>query len=75
MYYNTQYTDEDKENIFAQFVGQPVKCPYRDGEQFKIARGVLEGVQPGFVKIRGPLGIIIINEQNIEKMALLTRSR
>jgi hypothetical protein len=48
-----------------------VKAPYRDGTQFKIARGTLEGFENGFVKITGRLGTIIINEKNIEKMSLI----
>ena len=42
---------------------------YKDGTQFKIARCVLEEISNGFVKIRGELGTIIINEKNIEKMS------
>jgi len=57
---------------FDNFVGKSVKAPYHDGEQFKIARGVLEETNGGFVKIRGPLGTIIINERNIEKMAVMS---
>lgn len=56
-------------NLFREFLGQEVKAPYKDGAQFKIARGVLEGIDNGFVKIRGNLGTIIINEKNIEKMS------
>jgi len=63
---NTMYDD----NIFAEFIGQTVKVPYKDGPQFKIARGILETATNGFVKIRGPAGVIVINENNIEKMAL-----
>ena len=48
-----------------------MKAPYRDGSQFKIARGTLKEIKNGFVKIAGDLGTIIINEKNIEKMALL----
>lgn len=57
------------ESIFEEFLGQEVKAPYRDGSQFKIARGVLEAIEKGFVKIDGRLGTIIINEKNIEKMS------
>ena len=57
--------------IFDEFVGKEIKAPYKDGTQFKIAKGVLENVENGFVKIRGRLGTIIIKEGNIEKMALL----
>ena len=57
------------ESIFKEFLGKEVKAPYRDGSQFKIARGRLEAIENGFVKIDGRLGIIIINEKNIEKMS------
>ena len=60
-----------EEDIFAEFVGKDVKAPYRDGTQFKIARGKLLSITNGFVKIRGRLGTIIINEKNLEKMSLL----
>ena len=56
-------------SIFEEFLGQIVKAPYRDGTQFKIARGRLEAIEKGFVKIDGRLGTIIINEKNIEKMS------
>ena len=53
-------------------MGEEVKAPYRDGDQFKIARGKLEAVNNGFVKVVGRLGTIIINEKNIEKMSILS---
>ncbi len=58
-------------SVFEEFLGEEVKAPYRDGEQFKIARGKLEAVNNGFVKVVGKLGTIIINEKNIEKMSRL----
>ena len=60
-----------EEDIFTEFVGKDVKAPYRDGTQFKIARGKLLSITNGFVKIKGHLGTIIINEINLEKMSLL----
>ena len=54
---------------FEEFVGKDVKAPYKDGSQFKIARGKLNSINNGFVKITGRLGTIIINEKNIEKMS------
>ena len=58
-------------SIFDEFLGQEVKAPYKDGNQFKIARGKLDAITNGFVKISGRLGTIIINEKNIEKMSRL----
>jgi len=58
-------------SVFEEFLGKTVKAPYRDGTQFKIARGLLENIDSGFVKIRGKLGTIIINEKNIEKMSII----
>ena len=57
------------ESLFEEFVGKEVKAPYKDGTQFKIARGVLDSINNGFIKISGRLGTIIINEKNIEKMS------
>ena len=57
------------DSVFEEFIGKDVKAPYRDGTQFKIARGSLISITQGFVKIRGKLGTIIINEKNIEKMS------
>ncbi len=57
-------------SVFSEFVGQYVKAPYRDGNQFKIARGRLDTISNGFVKITGKLGTIVINEKNIEKMSV-----
>ena len=56
-------------SIFLEFIGKEVKCPYKDGSQFRLARGILENISDGFVKIRGHLGVIIINEKNIDKMS------
>ena len=56
-------------SLFSEFLGQEVKTPYKDGSQFKIARGVLEDINNGFVKIKGKLGTLIINEKNIERMS------
>ena len=61
-------------SVFEEFVGQMVKAPYKDGTQFKIARGKLENAENGFVKITGKLGTIIINEKNIEKMSRISGS-
>ncbi len=58
-------------SVFEEFLGEEVKAPYKDGDQFKIARGKLEAVNNGFVKVVGKLGTIIINEKNIEKMSRL----
>jgi len=58
-------------SLFNEFIGQDVKAPYKDGSQFKIARGTLTEISNGFVKIRGKLGTIIINEKNIEKMSTM----
>ena len=61
-------------SVFGEFVGQVIKAPYKDGTQFKIARGKLESAESGFVKITGKLGTIIINEKNIEKMSRISGS-
>ena len=58
-------------SLFEEFIGKDIKAPYKDGSQFKIARGTLTEISNGFVKIRGKLGTIVINERNIEKMAVL----
>ena len=64
-----------KENMFSEFLGKDVKVPYTDGTQFKVARGILTDIQNGFVKIRGQLGTIIINEKNIEKMTIIKNNK
>ena len=58
-----------EQSVFGEFVGTEVKAPYRDGNQFKVARGRLADASKGFVKIVGRLGTIVINEKNIEKMS------
>ena len=63
------------QNPFADFVGEEVKAPYRDGSQLKIARGKLESVDGGFVKVVGRLGTIIINSNNIERMSKIRARR
>ena len=56
-------------SVFDTFVGKNVKVSYRDGTQFKIARGILNASTSGFLKISGRLGTIIINENSIEKLS------
>jgi hypothetical protein len=62
------------QNPFEDFIGKEVKAPYRDGKQLKIARGKLESVDAGFVKVVGKLGTLVINSKNIEKMSKLKGS-
>ena len=64
-----------EDSVFEEFVGKEVKAPYKDGNQFKIARGTLISITKGFVKINGTLGTIIINEKNIEKMSRVSGKR
>ena len=59
-------------SLFEEFIGQEIKAPYKDGMQFKIARGRLVSAQDGFLKIMGTLGTIIVNEMNIEKMSKIS---
>ena len=62
-------------SLFEEFLGKEVKVPYTDGSQFKIARGRLQGINNGFVKIVGRLGTVVINEKNIEKMSVIKNSQ
>ena len=45
--------------LFEEFIGKDVKAPYKDGTQFRIARGVLSSINNGFVKI-----VVIDNNVN-----------
>ena len=58
-------------NLFEDFLGKTVKAPFRDGKQIKVARGTLEAVQGGFIKVRGERGLILINTNNVEKITAL----
>lgn len=60
-----------EDSIFSDFLGDMVKVTFRDGSQFKIARGELVEIKNGFIKIVGELGTIIIKEANIDKMGRL----
>jgi len=60
-------------NPFEDFVGEDIKAPYKDGNQLKIARGRLESVDGGFVKVVGKLGTIVINSGNIQKMSRIKK--
>ena len=60
---------------FEEMIGHEIKAPYKDGSQYKIARGVLKDINNGFVKVVGRLGTIIINEKNIERMARVSENR
>ena len=57
-------------SVFSEFLNKNVKALYNDGGQLKTARGNLIMADGTFVKINGRLGTIVINEKNIEKMAL-----
>lgn len=57
--------------MFENFLGQKVKCPYVDGTQYRIARGILTEIDDDFVKIEGKVGIIIIKKNNIQRMGLM----
>ena len=59
----------DDKGLFAEFIGHEVKVPYRDGTQFKIARGILEDINSGFIKVTGKLGTIVINLHNVERIS------
>ena len=54
--------------LFESFVGKQVKVPYSDGNHLKVARGTLEDVNNNFIRVRGNLGVIVINTRNIEKL-------
>ena len=58
-------------DIFKDFVGKTVKAPFRDGRHIKVARGRLEAVKDGFIKLRGERGIILINQGNVQKITCL----
>ena len=55
-------------SLFKDFLGEEVKAPFRDGKHIKVARGTLEAVQDGFIRLRGNRGLILINQNNIEKI-------
>lgn len=59
----------DSVSPFSDFLDKNIKAVYQDGGQFKIARGVLGGINSGFLRINGRLGTIIINERNIQKLS------
>ena len=61
--------DKTINSIFSEFLGCEIKAPYKDGDQYKIARGRLESIDRGFLKISGKQGTLIINEKNIERMS------
>ncbi len=56
------------QDIFQEFVGKTVKAPFKDGHNIKVARGRLEAVKDGFIKLRGERGIILINQGNVQKI-------
>ncbi len=58
-----------EQTLFREFIGEEIKAPYKDGNQLKVARGKLEAVECGFVKVVGKLGVIVINSKNIQKMS------
>ncbi|RLE41572.1 hypothetical protein DRJ48_05305 [Candidatus Woesearchaeota archaeon] len=60
-----------KGSIFSDLLGKNIKAPFRDGKHIKVARGRLEAVKDGFIKVRGERGVILINQANIEKITCL----
>lgn len=61
------------QTLFEDFLGENIKVPYKDGNQIKVARGKLEEIDNGFIKIVGKLGTIIINSSNVEKMSKVNK--
>ena len=60
-----------QEGLFEDLLGKTVKAPFRDGPHIKVARGRLEAVKDGFIRLRGERGLIIINKNNVEKITCL----
>jgi hypothetical protein len=56
--------------MFDEFLGKEVKIPYMDGDQYKIARGILEEISEDFIKVKGERGVLIVNIKCIRKIAL-----
>ena len=57
--------------MFDEFIGQNIKVVYRDNGAFRIAKGTLDEDNGFFLKVRGRLGIIIINHKCIERVGKL----
>lgn len=57
-------------SLFEEFLGEQVKLSYQDGDQYKLAKGILESCEGGFLKITGRLGTLVINESNAIKMGI-----
>jgi len=60
-----------KQDIFEDLIGKNVKAPFRDGDLIKVARGKLEGIKNGFIRLRGERGLILINKNNVQKITCL----
>lgn len=56
--------------MFQEFLNKSIKATYKDGTQFKVARGILREVDDQFLKVDGKLGIIIIQKKKVEKVSL-----
>lgn len=56
--------------MMEEFIGKEVKVTFRDGENLKIARGILADYSDGLVKVSGSRGILIISSSSIQKMSL-----
>ncbi len=56
--------------LFDEFIGKQVKASFIDGSQYRIARGILEEEQNGFVKITGRLGTIFVNIKHVSRIGL-----
>ena len=63
-----------EESVFNEFVGKEVKAPFLDGNKLKVAKGKLVSASNGFVKIQGKLGTVVINEKNVERMAVINNT-
>jgi hypothetical protein len=60
-----------QDTLFTELLGRTIKAPFRDGKHIKVARGRLEAVQGGFIKVKGERGLILINTNNVEKITAL----
>jgi len=60
-------------DMFGGFIGKNIKAAYRDGDQIKFARGILESAEGGLLRITGRLGTLIINTETIQKLGLSSK--
>jgi len=64
------HNNKGEMKMFEEFITKEVKVVFMDGDNQKIARGLLTAEDSFMIKIQGKIGTICISKQDIRKLGL-----